>query len=290
MFVIEVPYLDLDQVYDSGQIFRWEKLREHKYIIVNGDKVAKVEQVRERFMIACTEEDFYNVWYDYFDLEGAYDDICYRAGKIGNDDFMKICSVRGKGVRILKQDLFEMIITFALATATNIPRIRQMVKALCEVCGVRHEQSFQEVGRHVWYEFPTPESIIDNENELKKCKMGFRENYIVQIAKDVHDGWLNLEELKQMSYPEAKEYLMQFDGIGPKVADCICLYGLHHMEAFPVDTHIEEILKRQFGFTYEEFADWYAEEIDGIQGMVQQYMFYNELNPPRRMITYGFDR
>lgn len=280
MFVIEVPYIDLDQIYNSGQIFRWIKLRDQKYIAVLGNKAVKIEQQKDRLMIASSEDEFFQTWYRYFNLDGEYDAICHKAKSV-DDNFMKICATRGSGVRIIRQDLFEMIITFALATATNIPRIRAMVESITEVCGIRHEQSFREVGRQVWYEFPTPESILENKDKLGQCKLGFREKTIIQLAQDVHDGWLDLEELKRLNYEDAKEYLMQFEGIGPKVADCICLYGLHHMQAFPVDTHIDEILNREYGFGYEEFAEWYADEIEGIQGMVRQYMFYNELNPPK---------
>ena len=86
-----------------------------------------------------------------------------------------------------------------------------------------------------------------------------------------------------MSYEDAKEYLMQFDGIGPKVADCICLYALHHTKAFPIDTHIEQILKREYDCDYEVFSEWYLEGLKGNEGIVQQYMFYNEINPPKEV-------
>ena len=87
-----------------------------------------------------------------------------------------------------------------------------------------------------------------------------------------------------MGYDEAKEYLMQFDGIGPKVADCICLYGLHHLNAFPVDTHINQILQSKYECDdYEMFHEWYLEELKGYEGIVQQYMFYNEINPPKEV-------
>ena len=103
------------------------------------------------------------------------------------------------------------------------------------------------------------------------------------MCQDIVDGWLDLYELSQMSYEDAKEYLMQFNGIGPKVADCICLYGLHHTQAFPIDTHIEQILEREYDCDYETFAEWYLDDLKGSEGIVQQYMFYNELNPPKEV-------
>ena len=87
-----------------------------------------------------------------------------------------------------------------------------------------------------------------------------------------------------MEYKSAKEYLMQFDGIGEKVADCICLYGLHHLQAFPIDTHIEQILKREYDCDYEIFSEWYLDGLNEYAGIAQQYLFYNEINPPKEVV------
>lgn len=282
MFVIEVPYINLDQIYNSGQCFRWIKLRESLYVIPHKQQALKVEQQKNRLIMSCTDEQFYETWYHYLDLQLDYLELNTKIKRI-DDDYFKVCANRSKGVRIVKQDLFETIITFALATATNIPRIKAMVSSICELCGVKHVQSMREAGKVTWYEFPSPESIIEKVNELDSCKLGYRKDIIVGLCEDVIDGWLDLDELSMMNYSDAKEYLMQFNGIGPKVADCICLYGLHKLNAFPIDTHIEQILEREFDCDYETFADWYLEELIDYQGIMQQYMFYNELNPPKEV-------
>lgn len=277
MFVIEVPYFDLDQIYKSGQIFRWIRLKDQKYVIPLKDKALKIEQQKSRLIISCSEEEFYEKWYHYFDFGTDYLDINYKAKKL--NEYMKICANRGNGIHIIKQDLFEMIVTFMLATATNIPRIKQMLDMVCMSCGIQHVQSMREAGKITWYEFPTPEMILENQNKIGNLGLNRKEN-IIQICQDIVDGWLDLDELKAMNYEDAKEYLMGFEGIGPKVADCICLYGLHHIESFPVDTHIAQILEREFDCDCEIFKDW---ELNGMQeyaGVVQQYMFYNEINSP----------
>ena len=281
MFVIEVPYINLDQIYESGQVFSWIKLRDSKYVIPFGNQALKIEQQKERLIMSCTDEQFYNIWYNYFDMGTDYLAINCSVKRI--DEYMKICANRGSGVRILRQDLFEMIITFALATATNIPRIKAMVESISKVCGIEHKQSMREAGRITWYEFPTPQSILENQDKLDQCKLGYRKDIIIGLCQDIVDGWLDLYELSQMSYEDAKEYLMQFSGIGPKVADCICLYGLHHTQAFPIDTHIEQILEREYDCDYETFAEWYLDDLKGCEGIIQQYMFYNELNPPKEV-------
>ena len=281
MYVLKIPYMDLDQIYSSGQVFRWIKLRDSKYVIPFRDQALKVEQQKEKLIMSCTDEQFYNIWYNYFDINTDYFAINFSVKRI--DEYMKICANRGSGVRILRQDLFEMIITFALATATNIPRIKNMVESISRVCGIKHKQSMREVGQVVWYEFPSVEAILSKQDKLDQCKLGYRKDIIIELCQDIVDGWLDLEELSQMSYKDAKEYLMQFNGIGPKVADCICLYGLHHIQAFPVDTHIEQILEREYDCDYETFSGWYLNELKGYEGIVQQYMFYNELTPPKEV-------
>ena len=279
--MINVPYLNLDQIYNSGQVFSWIKFRDLKYVIPYKDQALKVEQQKDRLIMNCNEEQFYDIWYKYFDMQTDYGDINFKAKHIGEE--MKICANRGSGVRIIRQDPFEMVITFCLATATNIPRIKWMVQSIREAYGIKHVQSMREVGKVVWYEFPTPESILANPKKLDNCKLGYRKNVIVDICQDIVDGWLDLNLVGQLSYEAAKQYLMQFNGIGPKVADCICLYGLHHTQAFPIDTHIEQILEREYDCDYEIFAEWYLDDLKGYEGIIQQYMFYNELNPPKEV-------
>lgn len=285
MFVIEVPFFNLDQIYNSGQVFRWIKLREQKYVIPYKNQALKIEQVKERLIMSCSEEQFFETWFNYFDMANDYAEINYKSRSVSAH--LKACAVRGSGVRILHQDLFEMIITFALATATSIPRIRSMVKSLCEVCGCKHEQSMREAGRVTWYEFPTPQDILDNAGSLERCKMGYRKDTVISLCKDVVEGWLDLDMLAGLDYEEAKQYLMQFNGIGPKVADCICLYGLHHLQAFPVDTHISQVTEKHFGCDAEIFAEWF---LDGVlldnAGVVQQYLFYDDINPPKEMQSW----
>lgn len=283
--MINVPFLNLDQIYDSGQVFSWIKFRDQKYVIPFKDQVLKVEQQKDRLIMNCNEEQFYDIWYKYFDMQTDYGDINFKAKRIGEE--MKICANRGNGVRIIRQDLFEMVITFCLATATNIPRIKWMVQAIREAYGIKHVQSMREISKVVWYEFPTPESILENPKKLDDCKLGYRKEIVISICQDMVDGWLDLELLKEMTYEDAKEYLMQFKGIGPKVADCICLYGLHHLQAFPVDTHIEQILERDYNCDCEVFIDWVLEKLENYAGVIQQYMFYNELNPPKEVKCDG---
>ena len=109
------------------------------------------------------------------------------------------------------------------------------------------------------------------EDALKECNLGYRSKYVVRTAKSVADGEIDLDEIRHMSYGQAKEELMKLYGVGEKVADCICLFSLHHFEAFPVDTHIRQALD---GYYPEGFP---MDRYKGCEGVMQQYIFYYEL-------------
>lgn len=275
--------MNLDQIYESGQCFRWIKFRDGKYAIPYGPVCLKIEQQKDRFIMNCTDEDFYNVWYDYFDMGTDYMNLNYRLRSIDED--FKPKAVRASGVRILKQDLFEIIVSFMLATATNIPNIKRMIEQIVIKCGKYHKQAMRECGQVKWYEFPTYEMILEKQNKLDNSFGLKRKENILKFCKMLDSKEIELEDLQYMDYKTVKDILMSVEGIGPKVADCICLYGLHMLEAFPEDTHIKQILWRDFECEdFKEFRKWYLDkDTKKFAGLIQQYMFYNEINPPKEV-------
>lgn len=279
MFVIEVPFFNLDQIYNSGQIPRWIRLRESKYVVQTGDKALKVEQQKNRLIMSCSEEDFYGTWYKYFDFGTDYAEAFYGLGR--NEMFLKICAVRGQGVRVLRHDLFESIITFMLASWCDLNLTRHAVQMLNIVCGVKHVQAMREAGRITWYEFPTPEAIIQNQDKLDTKYFGFLKEKILDVCQDIVDGWLDLDALKEMSYEDAKEYLLEFESFDIKAAEQICLYGLHHLRAFPECEEVEAAVERELDCDAETFTSWYIGDLSGYEGVIYQYILHNELNPPR---------
>lgn len=283
MYVLEIPYMDLDQIYQSGQAFRWTQLREHKYVIPFRDKVLKVEQQKQRFMFDCTEEEFFNIWWNYFDIQTDYSILNNAIQR--TDDANKIVGNRAKGIHILNQDLFEAIIACSLETATSVQRTSEMMRGIARKTGVKHKQAMREAGQVCWYEFPAPERLLQKQDYLTTQETGYKHDVIVGLCEAIVDGWLDLDLLRSMDYKEAKEYLMEFDGIGPKVADSICLFGLHKMQAFPVDTHLLKVFKR-YDLSYEEYCEWFLEDnviANKNKGLLRQYLWYNEVYPPRRI-------
>ena len=174
----------------------------------------------------------------------------------------------GSGIRILKQDLWEMIVSFLISQQNNIVRIRRCIANICEKYG----DEKRDIHGNVYYGFPKAEVLAKlEEDALKPCNLGYRSKYVVRTARSIVNGEVNLEALGSMKYEEAKAELLKLFGVGVKVADCICLFALHQMEAFPVDTHIRQALDANYvkGFPMEQYQ--------GMQGIMQQYIFYYEL-------------
>ena len=287
MYSLNIPYFNLDHIYKSGQVFTWIKCSDGKYIIKWHDKVVKAQQKGEHVFFSCSEEDFYEIWWDYFDLGTDYSVINNRY-KYLNDE-IRFKMNRCNGLHILRQDLFEVIIFSVLETATSIERVRQMISGICEKCGKRHVNSMSEVGVVKWYEFPTPEQILKNKNKLTSQDIGYKMEVIENICQSIVDGWLDFDTLRLLETEEAIEYLMEFKGIGRKVAESICLYGLHRMESFPIDTHMKQFFEREFKTTPEEWLEEnvYETYYHKYAGYMRQSIFYSELFPPKGIEDYG---
>ena len=161
-----------------------------------------------------------------------------------------------------------MIVSFLISQQNNIARIRRCIENICECYGEKLVNAHGET----FYAFPAPEALAClEENALMECNLGYRSKYVVRTARAVASGEFDLEAVGQMSYGEAREALLALFGVGEKVADCICLFALHKLEAFPVDTHIRQALQIHYkrGFPKRRYQ--------GIQGVLQQYIFYYEL-------------
>lgn len=216
------------------------------------------------------EEDF---WRRYFDLETDYGKIKARIPE--EDPYLTQAARMGWGIRILRQDLWETIVTFIISQQNNIPRIRRCVRSLCERYG-RERVNFRGESYHA---FPGPKELARAKlEELKACNLGYRARYILESARMAAEGRFSLEELRSMGHEEAKATLLKLCGVGVKVAECVCLFALHHIDAFPVDTHIAQALAAHYpeGFPFERYT--YA------GGVFQQYIFFYEVNKKQAAI------
>ena len=260
---------DLRHIAESGQCFRMNRLNSYdsgiaEYEIVSVDKYLKVTQEGKNFTFYCENDEYENYWHDYFDFDTDYAVIKEMADS--KDEFLCRAIEFGTGIRILRQNLWEMIVTFLISQQNNIPRIRKCVENIC----LKYGEPIKGTDK---YSFPTPDKLaVLQDDALMECNLGYRSKYVVRAAKSVVSGEINLDELLQMEYEQSRERLLEIYGIGKKVADCVCLFGLHHVGAFPIDTHIKQILEREYpnGFPLERY--------DGYAGIIQQYIFYYEIN------------
>ena len=281
---LEITYqlknFSLQQIADSGQCFCIEPVAPSSYCLLSQGKYARIRQKDDTVILMCAPGD-QGFWENYLDIATDYEAIINSV----NPDDTYLCQAAdyGRGIRILRQDPWEMIITFIISQQKTIPKIREAIKALSKTYGTRHTNFCGET----YWSFPTPRQLSRATlDELKAMKLGYRAKYIYQTCQDAVSQKLDLAALGQMSYDEAMSYLMQFYGIGEKVANCICLFGLHHVEAFPVDTWIQKILDKEYWRPeYESFpkSRRYAAMVQdhfgmyqGCAGVMQQYIFFYE--------------
>lgn len=266
MIIIHDEDFSIEKICKSGQCFRIDPVNVKEYRIIANHKVLYAMQEEDNVALRCDKEDFENIWKDYFDLNNSYETYINAIDK--SDGYLQEAVSYGRGIRILKQDLWEMIITFIISQQNNIKRIKKCIETLSENYGKKIHTDDGEV----IFDFPTPLELLSaTEEELREMKLGYRSPYIVETTKMIAGTGL-LGEIKEMSYPEAKEALLKLKGVGIKVAECICLFGLHQLEAFPIDTHIISVLKGEYNdrFPYHLYR--------GFEGVVQQYIFYYDLH------------
>jgi len=266
---IKNPNFNIEQIADSGQCFRMYRLptaeKEVKYGLVAYGKYLELTQISSDVVeMSCSEEEYLDLWENYFDLKYDYNKIVEGLAK-GEDIFLREASLYGQGIRILKQEPFEAMISFIISQNKNIPSIKNCIEGICE----RYGDKLSVEGDGVYYAFPTPEVLSQaSKAELRALKLGYRDDYIISASLVVYTKQLNLQYLMKGSFEESVIALKKIHGIGEKVANCIALYGLHHIEGFPVDVWILRVLKEIYNDQFEK------DRFKGYAGIVQQYMFY----------------
>ena len=267
MITVELDNFSLREICQSGQCFRMNPTEEENtYELVAGDKYIKMTQKDSIVDFYCSDAEFICYWVPYFDIDADYDAYIQKVNP--RDRYLSAAVQCGSGIRILRQDLWEMIITFLISQQNNISRIRGCVERLCTSYGTKLQNGEKE-----YYSFPSAEQLAGaTEDDLRKLGMGYRARYIVETTRSILEGEISLEKIYQMKYyRRARRELMKLSGVGEKVADCICLFALHHMDAFPIDTHIRQVLDEHYrrGFPNRRYH--------GMRGIMQQYIFYYEL-------------
>ena len=255
---------DLDAIARSGQCFRWTRNGDGSFRIPLGEKCLYIRsEGNETFSLDCTDEEFGNTWSAYFDLGEDYSAVRARIDP-ERDPFLAGAAAASKGIRILRQDLWEVLISFIISQNRSIPAIVRSVEALCSLAGDRRED-----GRGaVFHTFPPPERIAAmTQKEMDACRLGYRDRYVRSAARAVSSGAFPLDKLETLDDEEAMAALCSLAGVGVKVASCVMLFGLHRLDSFPVDTWIRKVLENEYpdGYPKEEYSPY--------NGVYQQYMF-----------------
>ncbi|MDR1240682.1 MAG: DNA-3-methyladenine glycosylase 2 family protein [Oscillospiraceae bacterium] len=247
---------DLGKTLDCGQCFRWEFNETCWQGVVFGDKVS-VTTKNNKLIIEGANENDVDFWENYFDLKIKYSYINSQLSKL-HPVAAKFCET-GVGIRILRQDPWEVLCSFIISQNNNIPRIKKIIKKFCEIFGKKRKDYFM---------FPSPKIISGlTQKDLEPIKAGFRSAYLIDAAKKVDNLDIDLEKINELNLNEMRNIFKTVKGVGPKIAECVLLYGFHKFEAFPSDVWIKKSMEKFFPGKTSEFFGKYA-------GVAQQYLYY----------------
>ena len=253
----------LQRIIDSGQCFRPVKIPDGRYRFITGKHLLHIQELGDgRYEVDCSRWNWKHTWKSYFDLNASYAAI--RRSIPDSDTYLTWAAEYSQGIRILRQDPWEMLITFIISQRKSIPAIRSAVEMLCEKAGTLCEE-----GGENFYTFPRPGELARlSEEDLRECSLGYRAPYIYQTVRKVRREKINLYQWNILADEKLVEKLMEFPGVGIKVANCTALFGYHRIARAPVDVWIERVIREHYGgqnpfVSYPETA-----------GIMQQYMFY----------------
>jgi len=244
MDLSKTPF-NLDFTLQCGQTFRWEKIGEWWFGVVRR-YVVKARQNNDVLEVhTYPEEPDFRFWRGYFRLD---DDLPRIYSLIVKDDHIKAAVESFRGLRLLRQEPWECLVSYVCATNKNIPAIKDMIFRMCKNFG----KKLLFEGRE-FYTFPKPKDLANADIErLKACKLGFRAKRVREIAKKVDSKEFDLEALHRLSYGDAWRKLLKLPGVGPKVADCFLLFSLGKLEAFPIDIWMKRIILKYYHDHFEE--------------------------------------
>ena len=270
---IKVDCFNLKYTLECGQCFRWKNNNDY-YVGVIKDRVIKIRQDGDYIYVRSNEQkDLEKVVKEYFELEEDYGSIEKRIASL--DDYVKKALKNTSGMRHLKQDFFETIISYIISANNNIPRISKSVNEISKRYGKKIEFDDEE-----YYLFPTPEQLKDvTIDDYRACGVGFRDKYIYNTVKRINNKEIDLVKMQDMDTPSLRKELLSLMGIGPKVADCILLFSCGRQEVFPIDVWVERVMKKLYfndkNISKKEILKYASDNFGNDAGIVQQHLFYN---------------
>lgn len=271
IIIKNVENFELDHIFQCGQCFRWNKQASGSYIGVAYGKVIEVEKKDTDVKIYnINEEEFNNIWCDYFDLQRDY---MVMKEKFEKDPLLKKSVDFGHGIRILQQEPFELTISFIISSNNRIPMIKRAIENLSNKWGKAIEYKGE-----TYYAFPKLSDLEGASIEdVKSCGLGFRAKYVKNTVHSVYTGEANLEFIKAQDDEICHEELQKLNGIGPKVSDCIMLFSMQKYSAFPVDVWVKRAMQYFYlapDVSLPKIRIFARDKFESTAGFAQQYLFY----------------
>lgn len=263
-------FFNIKDTLECGQIFRFLYYKKG-YLVFTEDKCAYV-YTENRFTYLTCFSEHKEYFLNFFDTERDYSLIVKRGLTLDNGDILKKACEFGKGIRILNQSSAEALISFVISQNNNIPRIKGIIEKICKELG--ESKRFLDFDYHT---FPALKKIKEQPLEFFiKAGLGYRAEYVKNVA-ELLDSDLNLKNASSLSTERLKEVLLGIKGVGPKVCDCVLLFGFHKTDVFPVDTWMEKVYRQDFNGKLKNrkrISDWFVSLFLNDAGYFQQYMFY----------------
>ncbi|MDE7192649.1 MAG: DNA-3-methyladenine glycosylase 2 [Oscillospiraceae bacterium] len=257
-YKIKSPFFDIGQTFLCGQCFRWKAAEDPEYAfegIAMGRKI-RLSQEKGEVVLHNIEEEDIPLWENYFDLQTDYGAFISR---FSADDTLNSACKGSSGIRILRQEPFETLISFIISQNNNIPRIAGIIGRLCESFGEKIEGG---------YAFPDAKRLKGiAPDDLAPLRAGFRARYICDAVDKINSGEVSFEKIDALPLDEARAELKKIVGVGDKVADCVLLFGFHKLDAFPKDVWVKRIMS-------ELYPNGLPDCVKGAEGVAQQYLFH----------------
>ncbi len=260
---------DLEKISLSGQCFRVQKSAGEVYRFIHGEHILYIQKKEEnQFTVSCSQEEWKEIWQDYFDLKRSYRAVFER--ETGKNKFVSEAMAFGRGLRILHQDPWEVLLTFIISQRKSIPAISRAAEALALKFGHKIETAYETL-----YSFPSPSDLADaTESDLAACGLGYRTPYILDAVSRVSAGTLNLDALSACTDEQLLKELQKIYGVGKKIANCVALFAYGRTACVPVDVWISRAIEKDCAG--ESPFGLYGENA----GIIQQYIFYYERKRP----------
>ena len=267
-------YIDLDNTITCGQIFRYIKETDNSYTVILPDRVINIKKEDNVLFVESNKmENLERIISDYFDLDRDYLKIIDHLKKM--DVKLNECLDSSKGLKIIKQDPLECIISYVISQNNSVRNIQNSLNLISKYYGEKVVFNNKE-----YYLFPSLEklSIITLE-DFRKCKVGFRDKYLINIINNIVNNQLVINNIYNMNSSDALDYLMNYKGIGMKVASCILLFAYQKYDVYPVDTWVKKYMNEVYGITGEKNIKEFANKTyEKYSGLAIQYMFNNKRN------------